>query len=363
MREEIKREFFPQDFQAPSSWPAMAFVFLWGLAFGSAVLMAPLVPGLFFGVVGWGASLGVAALFLKAIAGTRRGVSITSRGIREHLRLAPDRFVPWSEVTAVERASTGASIRTQRGDITIGDDLSAWPVLVRRVEMVLGEEAEEDEGDLVSPDEVREWLGLAPGEVLWCRAVGSAFKAWSAVPLWALVTGLLCAFYAPFFWGALTGGFGPGAVRIGALLFTTAHASIFFGVFSGGLLMKVIQAFRAAYGKAILADATGLTFGGARGRHVSWGELQSATLRDGRWHIGTEHETFVIEPGLSNLGRLVQAIQQAVAAREAGRRLPRLGPVPAGAISIARERSLTADGVDRGISLAEEGSDSLDAEA
>ncbi len=351
MRYDPGSEYYRQKLRLPKDMAGLAFVFCWGVGFGSAVLMAPLPLGLPFGVIGWGAALGALYSAWRQTCDERRGIEANRDGLIVRYWLRDPEQYAWSEIKEVAVTGDGAVIRTDRGEIALGTDLPGWPRLVKRIQERLAGASDAAEGEAVSAAEVAGWLGIREDEGLFCHPPKTAWKALARVPVWLLITGLLTLFYAPFFYGAFKS---PGTMKLGMLLFTTAHASIFFGVFSGGLAVSIVRDLRTALSGGVVADVSGISVGGPAGwHHYRWSELHGVEMVNGAWQVTTTDGSFVLPQGSPNLARLVNGIRQAVRERKLGRRLPELEAIPAGAISLTRDLPSRL-GAERGLSVSDD---------
>ncbi|MBI2299568.1 MAG: hypothetical protein HYU66_11620 [Armatimonadetes bacterium] len=343
-------ESYPQPVHLPKGWQGSAFVVFWGIGFGSAILMVP-VLGILFGVIGWGAAAFAIRSLAKQFGTPRRGLRLTPTALTECFWFRRPRVTPLSAVTGGTIGDRHAVIHATTGDVKLDDSLPGWLRLANKVEAMHAGEVPEPEGRLVENEEIATWLGLTEGG--WFR-VGHGrapiVAALLLVPVWLVVTGALTAFYGAFFIGLAKA---PGMMKVGGLMFTLAHAAIFFGVFSGGLLTQILALLRRGLRSGIEVDVTGLTLGGRHGRHIAWGEIHSLTSDGPEWRLHTNDETVVFQRTDRNASRLAEAVQRAVTARENGLRLPELGPVPAGAISLVRQ-SRMEDSAERGLSLVDD---------
>lgn len=344
------REVYDQQFKLPQGWPGCAFVFCWGLGFGSALLMAPLAIGLLFGIIGWGAALACTIGGVRWLRSQRRAVVLDEAGLHELYYLRAARRVPWDQMVDVRPGRDGAAVVTRDGELIGGQGIATWPRLLRRVEAVIGQRQEADEpaGELLPAEQIAGWLGIEPDGYLVCGGRRGSLVGYALIPVWLLITGGLVTFYSLF----LRGGGPSGAGRIGMWLFILAHASIFLGVFSGGLGLVIWKQLVGSTGR-IEADVTGLTVRDRRGRrHLGWAELLDCRMRDGRWQVVCDDDEFSFEGTARNAAALLRAIQESLRARQQGWRLPSSGPVSAAALSLARETGEPAT-VERGISIAE----------
>lgn len=343
-------EYYPQPVHLPQGWQGSAFLIFWGIGFGSAILIFPGL-GIVFGVIGWGAAAAAIRGLLRRFGRPRKGLRLTATALTEYFWLRRPRVTPLSAVTGGQIDDREAVIRAKTGDVKLDDSLPGWLRLARKVEAVGADEAPEPEGRLVDNEEIAGWLGLADGG--WFR-VGHGrapiIAALLLVPIWLVVTAGLTAFYGAFVLGLLKA---PGAIKLGGLMFTLAHAAICFGVFSGGLLTQIVALLRRGLRSGIEVDVTGLTLGGRHGRHIAWGEIHSLTAAGPEWRLHTDDETVVFQRSDRHASRLAEAVERAVSARENGLRLPELGPVPAGAISLVRQSRLDGS-AERGLSLVDD---------
>lgn len=343
-------EFYGCRLKLPSGWPALVFVILWGIGFGSAVFMAKGI-GLLFGAIGALAVVGGVSGLIKPLRGQLRGYRLDDAGLTEVRLGQPPRCWPWASMREVKLGDQGACLVTDSGEVRWSTEVSGWRRLAQKIQAGLNpDETAEPEGDLLSPDEVRGWLGLAAGQVLRVGAASSERRTGLLLlPVWVAVTLALAAFYSAFFIGfAKT----PGLAKLGSLLFITAHASIFFGVFSGGLGLKVYRSLRG--GRVIVADGEGLSLRHGLGwQHYGWDDLQAMTLRDGAWRLEVGEETVTIEPTWRGAAALIRTVQSVLEARRRGLRLPSGGGVSAAAISLARETGASSAELERGLSLSE----------
>ncbi|MCC7493226.1 MAG: PH domain-containing protein [Fimbriimonadaceae bacterium] len=332
-----RSEHYRQTFRLPDGAGAMGFLAFWGLAFGSAVLLAPWPVGTIFGVVGWGCTALAARWFWRRLRQQRRGLRADAAGLTEEYWLRAARQIPWSEVYDLRGDSQRATIRLASGErITLDADLPGWQRLARRIEAAVLEVApdELDTTEVVPPEVIRDWLGIEPDGTLVCRGRTARLKVLGLGVAWTAVTGLLCLLYAPFIGAGLAS---RGAQRLGMLLFILAHAAIFFSVFSGGLLVALRRAWRESVGRRVVADASGLTVHGPFGeRDYAWAELDGIDRLTDGWRVTAGDESFLLPAAGAGVGQLVRALQAAVAARAAGQRLPAGGVLPAGALSLAR---------------------------
>lgn len=361
MRWVAGTEYYRERLKLPDSLGATLFVVLWGIGFGSAIFMAPLPVSLIFGLLGGGAVFGGLRAVFKAIEPQRRGIRIDERGVTELFWLQEPKLHPWDGIREVRISDRDAVIVSDRGEVRVsGLRQPAWLRLARRVKAALTGESGEVRatGDDLPAEQIAEWLGIPVDGELRCQAKAEAFKTMALAGAWLGVTLLLTAFYLPFILGIIQA---EGGMKLGMLLFVGAHASIFFGVFSGGLIKKLVERVRGVASGGIRADVTGLWLGGVAGwQHQSWDEVQQIVMDGGTWRVACREDSFTIDPGLPHAARLVNGIQRVLRARAEGLRLPSSGPVPATAISVVDDASerLTAE---RGISLTGDETESLDA--
>jgi len=244
MATDSDREIYPQDWGQASGQAGELFIFLWGVGFGSAVLTVPVV-GILFGVIGWGAALAVLVRFFRRLQQHRTAVWLTAEGLTERYLVKADRFIPWDDIRQVSLGSDGATIVTKDDSLRVGHDVHGWLKLAQHVQRIVeGEEPGEEPSD-VDVEEVAGWLGIEPDGKVVCRPKKSRAKAVWQIPLWCLVTALLTAFYAPFFWAAFHA---EGRLKIGMLLFVTAHAAVFFGLGCVGFGLKILRELRGLFG-------------------------------------------------------------------------------------------------------------------
>jgi hypothetical protein len=322
-------EYYPQRFRLPEGAAGAAFAFLWGVGFGSAIFFAPGI-GLLFGLIGWGVAAATTVKVWRLLAGRRRGLRLDDTGLTEYRWLAPPRHFSWEQIAGVDEGGQDALVITDSAELRLDDDLPGWRRLVARLQTAVGEPVEI--GPDVPPETVEGWLEVPPGGSLDCRARHDVGTVGLAL-VWLAVTGVLTAFYAPFFWAGLRS---DGSMRIGVLLFTLAHASIFFGAFSGSLLLKLLRKLRGL--QHVSADGLGLHVRTAGGWRVyGWDELDRLRDSDDGWEVEVAGDTLLLRRSSANADRLASAIRRALAARDRGLRLPAAGVVPDGAISLARQ--------------------------
>lgn len=343
-------EYYRERFRWPDGLLAFGFVICWGLAFGSAVLFAPGGLGLVFGLLGWGAAaLSLFGLW-RQVRDNRRGVQVDDQGLTEWFWFRRPRRLPWAAVQDVRVRDARAEVVTAAGDLRFDAAISGWRRLARRCEAAVLEVSEADlaTGPQVAAAEVADWLGLEPDGVLHCRGTGGSLGWLGGLAAWGGITLALTLFYAGFLAGALRQ---HGALRLGLLLFTLAHASIFFAVFSGLPLVNVLRRMRASLAPRVVADATGLHVRGPLGAQFHpWSEIEGVDRTADGWRITTRDDSFTLPAQGTNVGRLVNAVQRAAAARQAGRPLPAGEAIPAGALSVADDEP-TRRQTERGLSL------------
>lgn len=334
----MTHEFHRRHVAPPSQWPQLAFTALWGLGFGSAVFMVP-VLGLLFGVIGFSATGGVLYTLWRHYRGQRYGVRLDERGLTDCRWLLTDRHVPWDRVRDVNVGERQVTVETADGPLVIDAGVHAWQRLGRAIERYLGR-GDDPGAPTVDPRELEGWLGLDPGGRLECRP-RSDYRAWVLllVPVWAVVTAGLVALYRPFFLGALHS---HGAVQVGSLVFTAAHASIFFGAFSGGLLKVILLGLRPPH--SVRADASGVSVRHPLGwQQYRWDEVLGMPRQRHVYGLNLGDEQVNIPDTWLNAAPLARAVEQAVEARRDGWRLPADGPISGAALSLAPHGGTEAD--------------------
>jgi len=353
-------EYYRERLKLPDSIGATMFVMLWGIGFGSAIFMAPLPISLLFGLMGGAAVIGGLGSIYKAIEPQRRGIKLDEFGVTELYWLQDPRRHAWDSIRDVRISDRDAVIVADHGEVRVsGLRQPAWLRLARRVKAAVTGEATEirSTGDEVPAEQIAEWLGIPVHGELRCQVKGEVVKTLFSLLGWLGVTLLLTAFYLPFVLGIIKA---EGGMKLGMLLFVGAHASIFFGVFSGGLLKKLLERVRG-FTSGMRADVTGVWLGGAGGwHHHSWDDLQEIAMESGAWRVTTREDSFTIDPTTPNAARLVNGIQRVLRARTEGLRLPSGGPVPAAAISMVEDPAERMS-AERGVSLTDAGTESLDA--
>ncbi len=354
-------EYYRERLKLPDSLGATFFVLLWGIGFGSAIFMAPLPISLIFGVLGGGAVLGALGSLYHAIQPQRRGIKLDETGVTELYWLRDPVRHPWDSIRDVRISDRDAVIVTGDGELRVsGLRQPAWLRLARRVESLLTGETTEARaaGDEVAPAQIASWLGIPVDGELRCQARIETARTLLLFAAWLGVTLLLTAFYLPFVLSIIGA---EGGMKLGLILFIGAHASIFFGVFSGGLLMKLVERLRGVVAGGVRADVTGVWLGGAAGwQHHAWDEVQQIAMDGGVWRVTCRADSFTIAPGVPGAAALVNGLQRVLRARSEGLRLPSGGPVPLTAISRVEDPAERMS-AERGLSLTADDSESLDA--
>ncbi len=301
-------------------------------------------PGL--GHLAW--FLGVLYCYLPALVRSRRvAITADAKGCTEWLWPWRRRRIRWDEVTGVEVSEDSARIVTARGTIEFGPRVNNWLELAERARAATGQPLPSDVPDdtmCIPPEEVADWLGITPDDVLECRS--DHFRR---------QMGLLRAVFLVE----------AGAMAALGLYAWAKHPAIAFAVLLPALLMagmgwfmpRLVRRSQAEQQiEAVRATADALEVQDARGRwrRFAWGSLRYL-IPFGRFQVlSTPEGDVALPPRLTNADRLLGAIEQAIAARRRGLALPRMTGegVPEGAISRA---GAVEAAVERGLSRSEGG--------
>jgi hypothetical protein len=252
------------------------------------------------------------------------GWRVTEAGLQQVWWLRRARTVPWRRIQAVRWAGDHADLILDDGTITLDRRWQGWAELAATVEQRLAHLPEASAPDIdLPPEQVAEWLGLAPGEVLVCRRK-------LPIGVMAFVTLLTLAAMAA------------------AATMRPPERLVFLAISS--LMLLIVPAIAQETRRLELrAGPWGLDVRRDKcWRRVAWGSLWSLESRGARCWVETRDGPVSLPVDLTNRDRLVVAIRKAIAAREAGQRLPRSTiDVPDAALSRA-EAQVDAG---RGLSL------------
>lgn len=286
-----------------------------------ALLLAPLLVPFAWHLGGqWGwvcaALLGVlagggAVQHLARPVGARLSLECGPDGLTERRWRAPDRHWDWDQVRGVDEHPLGATIHTTHGDLELGATLADRLRLLRRVRAALGVAAVRDTDGSVARATVADWAGIETHETL-------------AVT----IPPRLERFRHAFWMGGLLATVAVGIGYAGTLLPLAL---------AGGYLAAVHVLTRGlGTARVIKVSPDGLAIR-AEGWFCSWDEVAAVEPEEDGYRIVTEQGDFVLGYRRPDEQTLVHLLQRAVAHRDEGLALPRMGEVSDAAISRAGE--------------------------
>jgi hypothetical protein len=292
-----------------------------------------------FGCPGWLAIVALAAASNSVVLGalsvllpvalvggssliTSNSWRLTDDGL-ERRRPRRRHTIPWSAVRGVTISAEAAVVATDEGPLRLGPEISGWVALATAIEQRLDPSAstEAAPAELVPPEQVAAWLGLGDEPALVCRL---AIRPRGLAPLLAVVL-----------------------LNLGLLAFKHWQEPIlWFGV--AFALAGIVCCFRLTW--EVRATPEGIEWRHPLlGRRFAWAGLWRLEQRQDTWVVQTRDGELYLPPDLTNLDRLLSAIRSAIAAREAGLALPRLGgEVPDTALSRAKATVDAERGLSRG---------------
>lgn len=265
-------------------------------------------------------------------------VVVEPDGLRVYFGFRPTRF-RFAAITRVTVRGNQVGILAGEQALLLDDRLADWQELRDLVlAAVLPQVVQQVEptGE-VTPEQLEAWLEVAPGAVLRCRPR----RRWLPT-LGVLVVCSVCA-----------------AAAVGSVL--SGHG--WLEALSCLALLGVV-AWRLLPITPVAADRHGLQVGtGRRARRVAWSDILTvngarsagAGWPDYGWQVMTTGGPLRIDHRLTQLDRLIRALQNANDAAHRGAVLPAGEDVPDSAISLHR---LTDPQVERGISIATDEPDS-----
>ena len=308
-----------------------------------------------------GVAAGGLAAFAWAMSLRAERVIATADGLRiEYHRRA--RMVPWTRLRRIERRRGLWLLRTETGLVRFAGELRCAEDLLARAEVAIERcRAAEPMAERVESGEIEKWLGIEPDDVLEVRAmrarqliVGAC--CWFAAAVWLLLV-LPTARHA---------GLGDGrAALFTAFSGVTAPAWLFWLLYYP---VHLVLKIRADALRRVYATGHGLRWHeGPVWSEVGWDLVANAELvpRQHRkalfyWtpaQVEADREMLVecgelrlrFHPTDHNAPRLQQALDHLMAARRAGRLMPKLSEVPAAAISRAKpdEAAVAERGISR----------------
>jgi len=259
------------------------------------------------------------------------GLRLDARGLRACYPLGFGWLYRWDELQDVEIDQMGATVRTRRGDVRLHGNLSDWVHLAGQCRRSLGLPANPDPVPDAAPDlppaEVARWLGVDIDGTLLCR-VDYRWQRGGSILAAALALVVLAHTHVPFVRGELV---------VLALVFIVGAAS-----FGKGRQMREIRATPRE-----LDVRTGRGW-----RKYAWGGLHGLEKRGEVWIAKSVDGDIVLLPQLRNREKVLEAIRNAIDARQRGFALPRMSAdVPQAALSRAMAGEASAE---RGLSRAEE---------
>ncbi|MBI5831656.1 MAG: hypothetical protein HZB16_05000 [Armatimonadetes bacterium] len=283
-------------------------------------------------LVGW-------LTFVRLCRGNwRRGINTDEDGLIERFAFRRRHELRWDEITAVDMTDDEALLHYAGGTVRLAPPLGNWALIATLARRHLGLETDETAEAVIHlpSEQVAEWLGLAPGAVLPCRSR----LAWFTGGL-AAVFGLVAAA------GLLSGQFALRAMALGLL----------GGMATWPLTLWIVKRYGAArpeYARVMEARAGGQALEvrtDSGWRTVPWGSILRTNRSIAGWtYVSTTGGDLMVPFWLTGRRRLLNAVREAIAARQAGYTLPRLtGEVPESALSPA-ELEVEAE---RGLSAAE----------
>lgn len=253
----------------------------------------------------------------------RTGVSVDDEGLTEWFALGLRRRWPWREVERIEEDEDGATLHTARRCLRLDKRLCDWRALLSACRRACARDAlpESEAGQVTTAEEVAGWLGIAPGETLVLRT-----GRYSTEDL------LGCGFLL-----LLTVGAGL-ATSWGQVWIVPA---IYFGARAVDRRPRRIT--------QVEAGADGLClYTRAGAQQVAWAALLGIRSEGAEVCIETDAGDFWVPANLAERGRLLDAVKQAIAARERGQMLPRMAEaVPDTALSLTAAGEAEAE---RGLS-------------
>ena len=283
-------------------------------------------------LVGWVA-------FVRICRGCwRRGINTDDEGLIERFPFWRRRELRWDEITAVDLTDDEATLHHAGGSVHLAPPLGNWALIATMARRHLGVEADHDVELVVDlpPAQVASWLGIEPGETLTCHSR----LAWYTAAV-ASGGGLLALA------GLLSGVFMLRALGIGLLAGMSTWPITFWAIRRYGAkrpeYARVLEARASSEALSVRTDSGW--------RNVPWGALLRTNRSVAGWtFVSTTQGDLMVPRWLSGHRQLMRAIDEAIAARRAGLRLPRMtSDVPAAALSPAElsvdaERGLSTPG-------------------
>jgi hypothetical protein len=249
-------------------------------------------------------------------------------GLGEVQRDGRRRFHPWSTVRAVTETETAVVVTTDHGTLRFAGPAAERQPLAEALANV--RPASTTSGEVLSPEEIGEWLGLDVGEVLELKPEAPEYQTMNRVLGFSVVVLLLSLL---------------GDLRAGR------WAELYLPLF---VLLNTLNIRRLSpFKTATTVSVFGID---SADEHLTWEEVDNVT------DVPTGEIVQIPPFALIHAGnrsvqidgphreRVVNAVRQLLEAKQAGAVLPRLGGVPDSAISRTESVDLPAD---RGLSRPE----------
>jgi hypothetical protein len=257
----------------------------------------------------------------KASARLPKALRLGSEGLTEVLR-GGERTTPWRLVQSVVWQHDHAIVNLNGRQLRVGVHFADWQELVHDIEAWAPHAAQPRGDGQVDAESIAEWLGIPVDGELVCRMGLS--RGW----LWAAAVACL-----------------------GLLILIGIAAEGNIGAFVQVPIMVFIM---LACAESVRADVHGVSLRvKGKPQRYAWSEIESCVSDGYRWTCKTARGSFSISTSIRNAKPLIKALQQVVAARNAGFELPDEVPMPEGALSRLSGGS-APEAVERGLSRAAE---------
>lgn len=315
----------------------------------SGARMAALLGGLLAAAVGspavglllaGGAGLGL----VRQYRGRRRALRADDGGLTERRWLARDWHVPWEGVRGVRLEPDQAVIDTDRGELLLDGRDDGWREFAREVRSQARQQT--DPRRELDSAQIDELLGLTPGAWLEVHSPGELQPARPSG--WLLLE--LCAVSALLI-GVLDWLIVSDRVPDAAVERVWLAVAVLGALYA---CLRWCRQWELAQLPQVHASAVGLRVRGPLGwRTLAWHDLTAVDGQAERFVFtlgGSDVQIPRAWPGATELAGAANAVLRA---RRRGLHLPRLGEVPANALSLARESGDEA--AERGLSLSDNG--------
>jgi hypothetical protein len=271
------------------------------------------------------------------------GVHVNAHGLLVLHTFRLGRRMAWDEFREVVVDEHGLTLLTRRGELKLGYKLTDWAHLAARCRREMGKSEDHDsDRDAVvdvSPEEVARWLGVAADGALVCR---SPYFRRMKIGYILFCSALWCLTIAAALALVTLGDWGVAAVlQVVPALFTLEH----YAIWTAGRSRR-IREVRATPTELDVRFDTGW-------RRYAWGGIYSFVPRGLYWMVSTVEGDLLLPPFVNRGRTLLEAMREAIDARQRGFALPRMSAdIPDAALSRAASAEVT---IERGLSRAEDG--------